>query len=114
MKDWRVPIRHMLDCIDAILEYSKEGRTAFLADRKTVDAVVRNFEILGEAAKRVPDDIRNQAAPIPWRRIAGFRDVLIHQYEVVDPIEIWSVIERDIPGLREALLALITTPSGKK
>ena len=112
MKDWRIPPRHRLDCIDAILEYSKEGRSAFLADRKTVDAVVRNFEIPGEAAKRVPEEIRNQAESIPWRRIAGFRDVLIHQYEVVDPVESWAVIERDIPGLRAALLALINSPSG--
>lgn len=103
----------MLDCIDAIVEYSSEGRAAFLADRKTVDAVVRNFEVLGEAAKRVPEELRIHAQRVPWRRIAGFRDVLIHQYEVVDPAEVWSVVERDLPELRIALLELLETPKDK-
>lgn len=110
MKDGHVPLRHMLDCIDAIVEYSNEGRAAFLADRKTVDAVVRNFEVLGEAAKRVPEELRTLSPQVPWRRIAGFRDVLIHRDEVVDPAEVWSVVERDLPGLRMALLELLKTP----
>ena len=107
MKDERAPLRYMLDCMDAVAEYCRDGRDAFLADRKTVDAVVRNFEVLGEAAKRISEEMRDRAPAIPWRRIAGFRDVLIHQYEIVDPVEIWTVVERDLPGLRGALLDLL-------
>lgn len=103
----------MLDCIDAVAEYCRDGRDVFLTDRKTVDAVVRNFEVLGEAAKRIPEAVRNRAPDIPWRRIAGFRDVLIHQYEIVDPVEIWAVVERDLPGLRKALLELLETFKGR-
>lgn len=113
MKDERVPLRHMLDCIDAVAEYCQGGRDVFLTDRKTVDAVVRNFEVLGEAAKRISEEMRNRAPDIPWRRIAGFRDVLIHQYEIVDPVEIWAVVERDLPGLRKALLELLETFKGR-
>lgn len=113
MKDERIPLRHMLDCMDTVIEYCRDGRDAFLADRRTVDAVVRNFEVLGEAAKRIPEKVRNRAPDIPWRRIAGFRDVLIHQYEVVDPAEIWAVVERDLPDLRKALLDLLENVEGQ-
>ena len=113
MKDERVPLRHMLDCIDNVDDYCRDGRDAFLADRKTVDAVVRNFEVLGEAAKRIPEEVRNRAPDIPWRRIAGFRDVLIHQYEVVDPAEIWVVVERDLPDLRKTMLDLLENIKGQ-
>jgi len=79
------------------------GRDDFLRDPKTQDAVVRNFEIIGEAAKRVSETTRDLAAEIPWRRIAGFRDILIHQYEGVDLQQVWERVTKDLPALRNAL-----------
>jgi len=75
------------------------GRDAFLADELVQHAVVRNFEMIGEAAKRVPDDYRRAHPEIPWRGLAAFRDVLIHRYESVDLLEVWRVVEEQVPAL---------------
>jgi uncharacterized protein with HEPN domain len=78
MKDDRLYLVQMLERADRIFDYTENGREEFLYDPKTQDAVLRSFEVMGEAAKRVPQAIRDQAPEIPWRRLAGFRDVLIH------------------------------------
>jgi uncharacterized protein with HEPN domain len=80
-KDPRVYLAQILERIDRILEYTAEGKDAFFADGRTQDAVIRNFEVIGEAAKRIPGDYRENHPLIPWRALSGFRDVLIHQYE---------------------------------
>lgn len=100
MRDDRLYGLHILECIDRIVSYTQGGREEFLRDTRTQDAVVRNFEIIGEAAKRISEPTRSLAPDIPWRRIAGFRDVLIHQYAGVDLEETWKRIERDLPPLR--------------
>ncbi len=83
----------------------------FAADDKTVYAVVRALEIVGEAAKRIPDDIRNQAPTLPWRSMAGMRDKLIHDYVSVDVEIVWRTVVEDLPQLGTRigeLLAAIT------
>lgn len=82
MKDPRVYVVHMLECIRKIQDYTRGGREEFLRNSLVQDAVVRNFEIRGEAAKRVPDAFRQAHPSIAWKRVAGFRDILIHDYEV--------------------------------
>ena len=106
MKDERVYLLHMLECAERIFEFTRDGREGFFQDRRTQDAVVRNFEVLGEAAKRVPQAIRDQAPNVPWKQICGFRDVLI-QYEGVDPEQVWQRVERDLPPLHQALTDLL-------
>lgn len=107
MKDERLYLVHMIECGERILSYTQSGREAFLRDTKTQDAVIRNFEIIGEAAKRISQATRNRAPQIPWERVAGFRDVLIHQYEGVDLTELWKRVERDLPSLLRDLRALL-------
>lgn len=82
-------------------------RESFLRDTKTQDAVIRNFEIIGESAKRVSQVTRNRAPKIPWTRIAGFRDILIHQYEGVDLEEVWKRVEQDLSPLLRDLRTLL-------
>ena len=107
MKDDSLYFIHILECIERIEDYTSEGKTHFLGDQKTQDAVVRNFEIMGEAAKRVSKDGRALAPTVPWKQIAGFRDILIHQYEGVDPSEVWQIIEKEMSNLKQALVGIL-------
>jgi uncharacterized protein with HEPN domain len=106
-KDPRVYLVHILEAGDRILRYTAGGPDRFRSETLIQDAVIRNFEVIGEASKRVPDSFRAAHAAIPWRSLSGFRDVLSHQYEGVSVERLWAAIETDLPHLlariREAL-----------
>lgn len=72
----------------------------FIKDRKTVNAVIRSLEVMGEAVKRIPDEIRSRYSEIPWKYIAGMRDKLIHEYDGVDLEIVWEVIKKEAPPLK--------------
>ena len=78
----------------------------FGADSKTVDAVIRQFEIIGEAVKNLPEELKQKEPGIPWRQIAGFRDVLVHSYFAVDESVVWDAASGKAPEQREACLRL--------
>jgi uncharacterized protein with HEPN domain len=101
---------HIADSIAAIESYTVGGRGAFLADRLLQDAVIRNFEIIGEAASRLSPAIRNRPG-VPWRKIIAFRNRLIHAYWSVDLPLVWNVIENDLPPLKAEVSRLRAPPS---
>lgn len=101
MKDACLYLVHIIECVDKIEMFTKDGKDIFLSSILIQDAVYRNFEIIGEAAKRVPDDVRKYIPDIPWRQVAGFRDVLIHQYDGVDPLQVWQVVENNLLDIRK-------------
>lgn len=107
MRTQQVYLCHALDAIDAILEYTVDGREAFFADRRTQDAVLRNIEILGQAVKGLSVETRMLEPDVPWRQIAGMRDKLIHEYFGVDLGLVWQVVEQDLPTLRPRLVSLL-------
>ena len=76
---------------------------AFLEDIKTQDAVIRNFEIIGEAAKNITDDFKEKHQDIPWKDLAGIRDKLIHHYFGVNLEIVWAIIDEDLPQLRKEI-----------
>lgn len=103
----RLRLLDILDAMDRIASYV-EGMdyAAFLADRKTQDAVARNIEIIGEAARALPEDFIERHAGVPWGEIVGMRNVIIHQYFGILPKVVWDVIENELPVLRAQIAAL--------
>jgi len=109
-RDESVYVADMLEACERVREYTSGfDHASFRSDRKTVDAVVRNLEVLGEAAKRVSPAVRDQAPSIPWREIAGMRDVLIHDYFGIDLDIVCDVVFAKVPGLESALRDLMST-----
>ena len=103
MKDDRVYLLHIRDCLQRIVDYTRDGREAFFTDTKTQDAVIRNFEIVGEAVKNLSQAHKDTHPVVPWKRIAGLRDLLIHRYFGVKLETVWEVIEQEVPDFRAAI-----------
>lgn len=114
MKDDRVYLLHVRDALEAIATYTVAGRDAFMADRKTQDAVIRNLEIIGEAVKRLSASLTNAHPGVRWRQIAGMRDKLVHDYFGVDLDLVWGVVERELPTLRREVDAMLAKGAHRK
>ena len=108
MKDPAVYLRHIRDAIARIGKYTAQGRNAFFEDSMVQDAVIRNLEVIGEAVRSLPPELKRRHPKIPWRSITALRNVLIHEYFGVDLEIVWRVVQRRIPTLKchvEAMLA---------
>ncbi len=106
-KDPRVYLAHILECAERIGRFTAGGRERFFQDEIVQDAVLRNLEVIGEAGKRLDDAYREPHPEIPWRALAGLRDVLIHQHEGADLERVWAIVEGDLPRLRGAIANLL-------
>ena len=108
IRDDRVYLSHILDALLQIEEYTRGlGYEGFRANRMVHDAVIRQFEIVGEAVKNLSDDFRDRNSSLPWKDLAGFRDKLIHQYFGVDLSLVWSSVVDDVPVLLEDLRRIV-------
>ncbi len=103
-RDVRLFVADMLDSIEKIERYTQGMDLAqFAADERTVDAVIRNIEIIGEAARQVPEAIRTRYPAIPWRRVIGFRNIVVHEYFAVDVNIVWTILRENLPLLKQTL-----------
>ncbi|ELR98487.1 DUF86 domain-containing protein [Gloeocapsa sp. PCC 73106] len=101
MREQRLYLNDILESINLIQSYVFKGKEEFLNTRLIQDAVIRNLEVIGEATKKLSPEIKASHSSIPWRQIAGLRDVLIHNYMKVDPDEIWGVVENNLDDLKK-------------
>jgi uncharacterized protein with HEPN domain len=112
-RDWALFLQDMLESIGNIAQYTRGmSFQDFLKDSRTRDAVVRNLEILGEAARRIPPDIQERYAEIPWAQIVGLRNRLIHGYFLVDYGIVWEIVQNELPPLRRRLEQIAREVSG--
>ena len=107
-KDENVYLRHIVDSIERIESYiSGVGHDEFLENSMVQDAVIRQLEIIGEAAKRISESGRAKEPDIPWNSIAGMRDKLIHNYFGVDLSTVWKTVEEDLNPLKQAVQRML-------
>jgi uncharacterized protein with HEPN domain len=111
MKDNRLYLIDIAECIHRIESYTHGGRDQFLQSTMIQDAVIRNFEIMGEAAKQLSQDFKEANPDVPWRRIGGFRDVLIHAYHRVRLDEVWVYVE-GLSELKQKIQTLLRQAGG--
>lgn len=110
MKKDSIYLRHILDAIDKIESYTNVGKDTFMSTSHWQDATIRNLEIIGEAVKRLSKDFKERNTKIPWRNVAGLRDVLIHDYMGVDLESVWNVVQVNLPDLKKVVRENLDEP----
>src|SRR5437773_1128574 len=107
MTDDRLYLVHISECLQRIEQFTVEGRAAFFADAKTQDAVLRNLQTMSESTQRLSAELKSAHPDIDWHRIAGFRNVLVHDYLGINLVRVWGIIEQNLPDLRRKITALL-------
>lgn len=106
-KDSNIYLSDILHAIGKIEQYTQDGKRFFMKDGKTQDAVVQNLTVIGEAVKKIPKSITKKAPDIPWKHIAGMRDILIHDYSITDMETVWNTVRGDLPILQKTIERLM-------
>jgi len=108
-RNWQLFIEDIAESIKLIQEYTaKMDFENFKNDRKTADAVVRNFEIIGEASKYVPEAIKNKYHKVDWQAIIGLRNRITHEYFGISLSIIWHIIKEELPKLQKQMKDILT------
>ena len=109
-RDYRLYLDDILDSINKITLYIEDmDLDVFSTDQKTIDAVVRNLEIIGEAARNLSDEIKESITEIEWKKIVGLRNILIHEYFGINKEIIWNIVQTKLPPLQAACRKLLET-----
>lgn len=100
MKDDKLYLIHITECIERIEEYIAGGRGVFMGSSLIQDAVLRNLQTMAESTQRISDSLKTLHPDVPWRDISGFRNILVHDYLGLDLEYIWQTIEHELPSLK--------------
>jgi uncharacterized protein with HEPN domain len=107
-RDWRERLEDICEAAERIVQYTSAlTLDAFCSDQIVIDAVIRNLEVIGEAARHIPIDVEVLHPEIPWAAMRGMRNVLVHDYFDVDLSIIWKTAREDIPGLPSLLHSIL-------
>jgi uncharacterized protein with HEPN domain len=111
-RGWELRISDIIEAIENALDYSA-GMTfeQFVADRKTIDAVVRNFIVIGEAASHLSNDFIEKHPDLPWREMRDMRNIVVHEYFGVDNLIVWETLQKNLPPLLPMLKNLLKSKS---
>jgi uncharacterized protein with HEPN domain len=107
MKDDAERLRDILEAIRQVEKYAARGRAAFETDELVQVWLTHHLQIIGEAARRLSDDLRRRYPDVPWPQIIAMRNILVHDYFAVDLEEVWSAVERDVPPLKRKIEAIL-------
>jgi uncharacterized protein with HEPN domain len=107
-KDDRVYLHHILECIRRIIENTMEGRERFMASHTLQDAVLRNLQVMAESTQRLSEPAKATHPDVEWRRIAAFRNILVHGYLGIDLDTVWDITQRDVPELKQAVEEILS------
>jgi uncharacterized protein with HEPN domain len=107
MKDDAAYLRHILECIRRIEEDVVEGREKFMYAHALQDAVLRNLQTMSESTQRLSDSLKATHPEVEWRRIAAFRNLLVHNYLGIDLERVWDIVQRDVPVLKRAATSML-------
>jgi len=114
LREWFFYISDMIDFAEKVLTYTEDmDQFSFTGSGINYDAVLRNLELIGEAARHIPDSVRQSHPDIPWRRVIATRNRLIHAYLGIDNDIIWSIIRDDVPSLLTELKQIKQDPPHK-
>ena len=112
MKNETVYLRHIRDAVAKIESYTRDGKTEFLEQSIIQDSVIRNLEIIGEAARNLSPEFRKKHSKVPWRGIMAMRNVLVHEYFGVDLPIVWRVVSKRIPALKRHISKIMKNQEG--
>lgn len=108
MKDDRLYLIHICECIERIESYAKDtDKQEFIDSTLLQDAIVRNLQVLAESTQRLSDEIKETENEIDWFKIAGFRNVLVHDYLGLDIERVWNILKKDMPILKKAIQRML-------
>jgi uncharacterized protein with HEPN domain len=107
VKDDQVYLRHITECIRRIEEDTSEGRDEFMDSHTLQDAVLRNLQTMSESTQYLSEALKATHPEIEWRRIAAFRNLLVHNYLGIDLARVWEIVQRDVPELKRGVLAML-------
>jgi len=114
-RDYRDYVQDILDSISETKEFTAGfSFEDFRNDRKTQNAVIRSIEVMGEAAKKIPPSLRRKHAGVPWQKMSGMRDKLIHEYSGVDMEIVWQAIKEELPAVKPLIARVLKELEHKK
>jgi uncharacterized protein with HEPN domain len=109
MKDDRLYLIHMVECITRIEKYTSPGKEAFASDTMIQDAIMRNLHTLTESSQRLSEKLKETQSEVDWRALSGFRNVMVHDYLGINLTVVWDIIKNDLPGLKQKIELILQT-----